>query len=46
MGEPLKINLERHDDIEIFDDEIEIQEVNEDEFDGMKQISIFDEFEE
>ena len=46
MGEPLKINLERHDEIEIFDDEIEIQEVNEDDFDGMKQISIFDEFEE
>ena len=46
MGVPLKINLDRHDEVEIFDDEIEIQEVNEDEFDGMKQISIFDEFEE
>ena len=46
MGEPLKINLERHDEVEIFDDEIEIQEVKEDEIDTIQQISMFDEFEE
>ena len=46
MGSPLKINLERHDEVEIFDDEIEIQEVKEDDIESIQQISIFDEFEE
>ena len=46
MGEPLEINLDRHDEVEIFDEEIESQEVVQDDFDGIQQISIFDEFEE
>ena len=46
LGEPLKINLDRHDEVEIFDEELEAQEVVQDEYDNIQQISIFDEFEE